>query len=196
METDTKSDAMINRLEREIAERDAFIQGTIANAQDTERDLTGSENELVTEARKRIEVVEDQLDTLRSARERTSKARQKAADVQAEMQKYRHEVDSGPVEYRSAGQYVLDNYSAYSGNREARERLEIFNRAAAHQRTTDNLGIVPDPIVGTVIRFIDDARPMVTAIGPQPLHDGHVVPPARHAGAAGGQAGHRGSGRR
>jgi len=172
VETDTKSDAMINRLEREIAERDAFIQGTIANAQDVERDLTSSENELVTEARKRIEVVEDQLDTLRSARERTSKARQKAADVQAEMQKYRHEVDTGPVEYRSAGAYVVDQYEASRGGREALERLEIFHRAAAHQKTSDNLGIVPDPIVGSVIRFIDDARPMVTAIGPQSLTAG------------------------
>jgi hypothetical protein len=126
----------------------------------------------VTEARKRIEVVEDQLDTLRSARERTSKARQKAADVQAEMQKYRHEVDTGPVEYRSAGAYVVDQYEASRGGREALERLEIFHRAAAHQKTSDNLGIVPDPIVGSVIRFIDDARPMVTAIGPQSLTAG------------------------
>lgn len=169
METDTKSDAMINRLEREIAERDAFIQGTIANAQDTERDLTTSENELITEARKRVEVVEDQLDTLRSARERTSKARQKAADVQAEMQKYRHEVDSGPVEYRSAGSYVIDQYAASLGDRPALERLEVFHRAAAHQKTTDNLGIVPDPIVGDVIKFIDASRPITQALGPRAL---------------------------
>lgn len=169
MDDSTKSDAMIARLEREIAERDAFIQGTIANAQDVERDLTTSENELVTEARKRIEVVEEQLETLSSARERTSKARQKAADVQAEMMKYRHEVDSGPVEYRSAGSYVVDQYAASLGDRPALERLEVFHRAAAHQKTTDNLGIVPDPIVGNVIKFIDASRPIVNALGPRPL---------------------------
>jgi len=59
VEENTKTDAMINRLEREIAERDSFIQGTVANAQDTERDLTTSEQELVTESRKRIEVVDN-----------------------------------------------------------------------------------------------------------------------------------------
>jgi HK97 family phage major capsid protein len=168
----TKTDAMIDRLEREIAERDAFIQGTVANAQDTERDLTSSENELVTEARKRIEVCDDQLDALREARERTSKARQKAADVQNEMSKMRYEVDAGAVEYRTAGDYLVDQYQASLGDRPSLERLEIFHRAAAHQKTSDNLGIVPDPIVGDVINFIDAARPMVTAIGPQSLPSG------------------------
>lgn len=168
----SKTDAMIDRLEREIAERDAFIQGTVANAQDTERDLTGSENELVTEARKRIEVVEDQLDSLRAARDRTEKARQKAADVQAEMSRMRHEVDVGTVEYRSAGHYIVDAYQSSLGDRQATERLEIFHRAAAHQKSSDNLGIVPDPIVGSVVSFIDAARPVVTAIGPQSLPSG------------------------
>jgi HK97 family phage major capsid protein len=166
---DTKSDAMINRLEREIAERDAFIQGTIANAQDIERDLTASENELVTESRKRIEALDEQLDTLREARERTFKARQKAADVQHEIQKYRHEVDGGPVEYRSAGAYALDSYKAALRDRDAAERLEVFHRAAAHQKTTDNLGVVPDPIIGDLLNFIDAGRPLATTIGIQNL---------------------------
>jgi HK97 family phage major capsid protein len=165
----TKSDAMIERLERDIAERDSFIQGTVANAQDAERDLTDSEKELVTESRKRIEVDEEQLDVLRAARDRTAKARQKAADVQREMTKMRHEVDKGEIEYRSAGAYLLDAYKTTLNDREAMERLEIFHRAAAHQKTSDNLGIVPDPIVGTVVSFIDAARPIVQAIGPQPL---------------------------
>jgi HK97 family phage major capsid protein len=172
MADNSKTDAMIDRLEREISEKDAFIQGTVGNAQDTDRDLTQSENELITESRKRIEVLDEQLETLRDARERTQKARQKAADVQAEISKMRYEVDTGAVEYRSAGQYVLDQYQASLGSREATERLEIFHRAAAHQKTSDNLGIVPDPIVGSVVQFIDAARPMVTAIGPQNLPSG------------------------
>lgn len=163
---------MINRLEREIEERDAFIQGTVAGAQDTDRDLTSSENEMVTEARKRIEVVEEQLETLRAAQTRTIAARGRAADMQRQLALARHQVDEGEVEYRSAGEYVIDQYKASTGSREALERLEFFHRAAAHQKTSDNLGIVPDPIVGDVIRFIDDNRPIVQAIGPQPLTSG------------------------
>ena len=87
MEENTKTDAMIARLEREIAERDSFIQGTVANAQDTERDLTTSEQELVTESRKRIEVVEEQLESLRAASMRSQQARQKAAEIQAQFAK-------------------------------------------------------------------------------------------------------------
>jgi hypothetical protein len=47
--------------------------------------------------------------------------------------------------------------------------LEIYLRAAAHQKTADNLGIVPDPIVGDVVSYVDAARPLTTVIGPQPL---------------------------
>jgi HK97 family phage major capsid protein len=165
----SKTDAMINRLEREIAERDSFIQGTVANAQDTERDLTTSEQELVTESRKRIEVVEEQLDSLRAASVRSQQARQKAADVQATLAKMRHEVDTGEIEYRSAGAYVLDQYKAAMNDRQAQERLEIFNRAAAHQKTSDNAGLIPNPILGDVINFIDSARPLVNLLGPKDM---------------------------
>jgi hypothetical protein len=92
----------------------------------------------------------------------------------------RREVDKGEVEYRSAGDYALDAYKSALGDREARERMEFFHRAAAHQKSADNLGVIPDPIVGDVINFIDAARPMVQAIGPQVLpsntwHRPHVT---------------------
>lgn len=165
----TQADAMIARLEKEIEERDAFIQGVIANAQDAERDLTQNEQELTIEARKRVENCTQQLDTLYEARDRTAAARKRANDVQHEMARMRKEVDSGPVEYRTAGAYVLDTYNAHLGNRDAAERLEVFTRAAAHQKTSDNLGLIPDPIVGPVINFIDSARPLVSLLGPRDM---------------------------
>jgi HK97 family phage major capsid protein len=165
----TKTDAMIDRLEREVAERDAFIQGTVANAQDTERDLTNSEQELVTEARKRIEVVEEQLESLNAAKVRTESARRKAVDVQNQLATMRHNVDQGEIEYRSAGEYTLDMINAHLGDRQAQERMEIFHRAAAHQKTSDNAGLIPNPILGEVINFIDAARPLVGLIGPRPM---------------------------
>lgn len=166
---DTKTDAMIGRFEKELAERDALIQGIVGTAQDAERDLTAKEDELVTEARKRIEVIDDQLTSLREARDRTAKARQTAVDAQDAISRMRHTVDKGDVEYRSAGAYLLDTYQAALGNREAADRLDFFYRAAAHQKTSDNLGIVPDPIVGDVINFVNSARPLVNAIGPRPM---------------------------
>jgi hypothetical protein len=75
------------------------------------------------------------------------------------------------------------------------ERLELFTRAAAHQKTSDNLGVIPDPIVGGVLNFIDAARPLVAALGPQDMPSATWYRPkvTQHAtvgvqGSAGGAA--------
>lgn len=169
MSRSTHSDAMIERLEREIEERSSFIEGVIANAQDADRDLTDNEKELTVQARSRLEALDDQLKHLYEARNRTTAARQRAADVHREFDRLRHQVDNGPVEYRSTGAYLSDYIAASTGSRDALERLEVFNRAAAHQKTSDNLGVVPDPVIGGVINFIDAARPAVAFLGPQNL---------------------------
>jgi HK97 family phage major capsid protein len=163
------SDDMVSRLRKDIDERAAFIEGTTANAQDAERDLTNSELELITEARKRIEVSEEQLEILDSARGTQQRARQRANDLDNALSTMRHQVDKGEVEYRSAGAYLLDSYNAHLGDRDSRERLEVFHRIAAHQKTSDNAGLVPDPIIGNVLNFIDAARPIVSALGVRPM---------------------------
>jgi HK97 family phage major capsid protein len=160
---------MIERLEREIEERSSFIEGVIANAQDGDRDLTDNEKELTVQARSRLENLDDQLKHLYEARSRTTQARQRAADVHREFDRLRNQVDNGPVEYRSTGGYLADYIAASTGSREAMERLEVYSRAAAHQKTSDNLGVVPDPIIGSVVNFIDASRPAVAFLGPQNL---------------------------
>lgn len=161
------SDSMIARLEGDIEERTAFIEGLVGSAQDADRDLTDNDKELCAEARKRIEVCEQQLETLYENRSRMSSARKRYNEVSTEMLKLRREADEGAVEYQSAGAYLLDYLQAQTGSREARERLEVFERAAAHQKTSDNLGIIPDPIVGDVVNFIDAARPLVSFLVPR-----------------------------
>lgn len=163
------TDSMILRLEKELEERSTLIEGIVGSAQDSERDLTKNEVELTSEARKRITDIEQQLDTLYDSRKRTTEARERVQKVNSELTRLRHEVDKGPVEYRSAGAYLLDQYHASTGSREAAERLEIFHRAAAHQKTSDNLGVVPDPIIGNVINYIDAARPLVSFVGPREM---------------------------
>jgi len=89
--------------------------------------------------------------------------------VHREFDRLRNQVDNGPVEYRSVGAYLTDYIAGSIGSRDAMERLEVYTRAAAHQKTSDNLGVVPDPIIGSVINFIDAARPTVGFLGPQNL---------------------------
>ena len=168
----THTDQMILRLEREIEERNALMEGIVGSAQDHERDLTESEKEQSLEARKRIEVCEEQLDTLYESRNRVASARKRANDVSRELTKVRRQADDELVEFRSAGEYLVESIKAHNGNRDSQERLEVFYRDADHQRTDDNPGVIPDPIVGPVINFIDAARPIVGSLGVQPLPTG------------------------
>src|SRR6516165_6081135 len=53
--------------------------------------------------------------------------------------------------------------------RSAVERLEVYQRAAAHDKTSDVPGLLPLPIVQPVINFIDAARPIVNFLGARPM---------------------------
>lgn len=190
-----QSDAMIARLEGELEERNAFIQGALAAVQEKNRDLSDNETELIKSANSRIGAIDAQLITLRDSRSAMGQARERARAVNQEIAKMRREVDTGPVEYRSTGAYIVDYVDAQTGSRAAKERLELYTRAAAHQKTSDNLGVIPDPIVGSVLNFIDAARPIVSFVGPmdmpsstwhRPKVTQHVTVAAQ--GAAGGAA--------
>ena len=76
------------------------------------------------------------------------------------------------VEYRSAGEYVMDRWRGGLGQQEALNRLDEYHRAAAHQTTSDNPGLLPEQILGPVINFVDNSRPLTTAIGPRQLPSG------------------------
>ena len=58
------------------------------------------------------------------------------------------------------------------GHTDAKERLDLFTRAAAHQTTGDNPGLLPEQILGPVVAFVDNSRPIVTALGARQLPAG------------------------
>jgi HK97 family phage major capsid protein len=164
-----QTDAMILRLNQELEERGAFIEGIVQQAQDADRDLTDNEKEMTVQARSRVAALDEQLKLLYDSREATTRARTRATEVSNAMERARNQADNGPIEYRSTGAYLVDYIAGSNGSREAMERLELYTRAAAHQKTSDNLGVVPDPIIGGVINFIDASRPAVSFLGPQNL---------------------------
>jgi HK97 family phage major capsid protein len=163
------NDAMIRRLEKELEERNAFCQGLIANVQDQERDLNDTEKSSLAEARSRMGKIKDQIDQLEDTARIAGEIASRARQVDQAISTARKSYENGPVEYRSAGAYAIDMYRSALGHREAQERLEVFHRAADHQKTGDNLGVIPDPVVGNVINFIDAARPIVSLLGPMDL---------------------------
>lgn len=165
----TAGDDMIRRLETELREKQTFANEIISRAQAAERDLNEDEKGLISETRGRIEAIKSQLDTIEDVTRVSFESANRARQVGQVIESMRGKATASPVEYRSAGQYVMDMYSAALGHREPAERLEMFHRSAQHQKTSDNLGVIPDPIVGEVINFIDAARPIVSVLGPRDL---------------------------
>jgi HK97 family phage major capsid protein len=162
------NDAMIRRLEKELEERSLSAQAIIGNAQGGERDLNDAEKETLAGIRERINEIKPQIDELENMAEIAGQVHARLNQLDVATTTARR-TGSDPVEYRSAGAYLLDYVSAQTGSQQARERIEVFYRAAAHQKTTDNLGIIPDPITGGLVNFIDAARPIVSFLGPQPM---------------------------
>lgn len=160
------NDAMIRRLQKELEERSAAANGIIETAQNAERDLNQAEKETLANLRSRMGDLKNQLEELEAVSNVAGQVAERMKQFDQAMTVARRGGET-TVEYRSAGAWALDSYKAAIGNREARERLEVFYRAAEHQTTPDNLGVVPDPVVGGVINFIDAARPLVNFIGPQ-----------------------------
>ena len=163
------NDQMIRRLETELKEHEIFANGLIERANAGERDLNDDERELLCEKRARMSNIKDQIEQLEDISRVADEVRNRAAQVDRVMTSRVQQQVAGPVEYRSAGAWALDTYKSHLGDREASERLELFHRAAEHQKTPDNLGIIPDPVVGGIINFIDAARPLVSLLGPRPL---------------------------
>jgi HK97 family phage major capsid protein len=154
----------------EIEERQAFIDGLIKATQDKGEDLDDGKLELITRARDRISKLNDQMKPLEESRRIAGDSKQRIEQLAAFMDG--RERAPKDVQYRSAGQYTIDMWRAGLGNTDARERLELFNRAAAHQTTGDNPGLLPAQILGPVVDFVDNARPLINALGPRQLPSG------------------------
>lgn len=169
MAKDHANDAMIRRLEKELEERNSAAQAIIANAQDANsgegRDLNDPEKETIAGIQERMREIKDQLGVLEASSNAARETKQRLKDIDDAMGTMRRTGEQ-KIEYRSAGAWALDTYKASIGDRVAAERLDVYHRVADHQKTPDNLGIIPDPIVGEVINFIDAARPIVSFIGP------------------------------
>jgi HK97 family phage major capsid protein len=163
------SDAMIARLETELEERNTHSSGIIRAAQDDERDLNEAEQKTLAGLRERMVEIRSQLDQLDATAEIAVNTENRMRELDAAIRTARTPNAAREYEYRSAGAYICDQWSAHLGNRDAQERLEVYTRAAAHQKTSDNLGVIPIPQIGEVINFIDASRPMVNAIGPREM---------------------------
>src|SRR5262245_13836124 len=162
------TDQMLTRYAGEIDERQRFLDGLVEAAERDGRDLSEQEMELVTRARDRISALGQLIEPLQEARRISAESTTKLSEI-ADFMRERISETPREVEYRSAGEYLIDRWRAGLGNQEAGQRLETYHRAAAHQTTADNPGLIPTPIVEPVVSFVDSNRPLVTWLGPRQL---------------------------
>jgi HK97 family phage major capsid protein len=162
------TDQILARYSTEIEERQTFIDGLVEDAEKETRDLSPQELELITRARDRIQDCETQIGPLIEARRLSGESRSRLAEISGFF-KDREEERPREVEYRSAGSYVIDRWRAGLGAEDAVSRLDMYHRAAAHQTTGDNPGLIPSPIVQPVVNFVDSNRPLVSWLGPRQL---------------------------
>lgn len=155
-------DTVIRKLEGELDERKSAYEAVLSHAEKEGREPNEAEASTMGELTVRMKEIGDQLKGYDETDKVIGQFTTRAKELDLSISTRRATPD---VAYRSAGEYAVDVWKAGTGSQEARQRLELFTRAAAHQKTSDNLGVVPDPIVGDVINFIDTARPLVNAIG-------------------------------
>jgi len=167
----TSSDEYIRRLETELREKESLVRGVYDRANASNRDINSEEGEMVAECRGRMEVIKGQMEQAQEVNRIAFETRSKGRAVDQAIAVMKGKPESGDVEYRSAGEYMLDMWNSAQGSQAAQDRLEVYSRAADHQRTSDSLGVIPDPIVGPVIDFIDAARPLVSMLGTMPLNN-------------------------
>ncbi|AXH69143.1 major capsid protein [Mycobacterium phage Ryadel] len=167
----TASDEYIRRLEKELSEKESLVRGIYDRANASNRDVNEEEGQMVAECRGRMEQIKNQMEQAQEVNRIAFETRSKGQAVDAAISAMRGSPVGTEVEYRSAGEYMLDMWNSAQGNASAADRLEVYARAADHQKTGDLQGVIPDPIVGPVIDFIDSARPLVSTLGTLPLNN-------------------------
>jgi hypothetical protein len=166
------TDQMLARLQAEIDERQTQIDGIVSGAETAGRDLDEKELELLERFGNRLKILRAQIEPIGETAKITAESRARMSEISGHIAAVRSPEMAQKVEYRSAGAYVMDVIRAGTGNTDAVQRLDLFHRAAAHQTTADNPGLLPEQILGPVVNFIDTARPVVAALGPRNLPSG------------------------
>ena len=169
------TDQMLSRISAEIEEKQSFIDGVVESAEKEGRDLTAQEMELVTRSKDRQGELNEQAKPMQEAARIAIESQERVAQIGKLFQTEKEK--PAEVEYRTAGAYILDYWKAALGAEGPKERLELYERTAAHQLTTDNPGLLPTPIVQPVVNFIDGSRPMTTWLGPKQIPSNSWVRP-------------------
>ena len=167
--------AYLDRLNEQFDEIRTGIDELVNRAAEENRDVTDDEQKRVDRDRGRMDEltsaiehyseIESKADRVSSLRSRTPAARQTPSNRPAPAEEY-----DVAREFNGPGDYAITVHRATMlKDPAAAERLE---RATAHQKTTDNPGLIPRPILGPVVDLLNASRPFVNSCVSRPLPAG------------------------
>ena len=166
--------AYLDRLNSQYDEIRQGIEAVIDRAADENRDVTDPEQTQVDRDKGRLGELQTAIEHYTALETQNGKVAELRRSLPA-AQVTRTAADKEPEydiarEFPTIGDYAITVHRAMMlRDPEAREKLD---RATAHQTLADNPGIVPRPVVGTVLNDIDAARPFIGSIQRRPLPAG------------------------
>lgn len=80
-------------------------------------------------------------------------------------------VKSEPAPRITPGQYAQACYRASFGTPSERDEAQVLLRVVAETGTADTAGILPTPIVGDLVKFVDASRPLISSMRSLPMPD-------------------------
>ena len=165
--------AYLDRLNAEYDEVVAGIDTVIDRAADENRDVSDDESAQVARDRERLTTLKAEIERYAAIeRDSAEVARLRAtapAPVRTAVKDKEPEYDIAR-EFPTVAHYAIAVHRAMAlRDPAAREALE---RATAHQTTADNPGLIPRPVLGPVLNFLQTSRAFVNAITNRPLPAG------------------------
>jgi HK97 family phage major capsid protein len=161
--------AVLESLLAQRAEQIATMDAILAQVED--RDLVDAEKGLLEAARKRIADLDAQIEPLQEYEKLHDTHNDAVGSLPRPIPAQPRSLDrQDRFEYRSPGAFLVDYLRANGiterGVRDEAAAARVYSaRAVADQKTSDTPGILPTPIVGTVVNLIDANRPLITSLG-------------------------------
>jgi hypothetical protein len=165
----------LDRLHSQYDEVHQSIDAIVERAADENRDVTEAEQTQVDRDQSRLSELQESISHYTELAEQTQAVSAMRSRVQPSVRQDR----PGPAspepydvlsDFPDAGSYAVTLHRALAlHDPDAIARIE---RATAHQVLSENPGIIPRPVLGPVLNYLDTARPFINSITRRPLPAG------------------------
>lgn len=161
----------LDRLNAEFDEITDGITAVLERATEDDREVTDAEQQEIDRAEERRTTLQRSIEHYTAIEERNGKVnalRGRVIPGSGPKQTRPVVEDTYDIarEFESAGDYAVMLHRAWQ--KRDPEAIAQLERATAHQKTTDNPGIIPRPIVGPLIDTMRGNRPFVNSIANHP----------------------------